>query len=111
MENKGNFRKSLFGFNTKDVMEYIAMLHNEYYAFRQQHEQEVYDLMRRIDELEEAAEGCEQESVFSPETEEMLAQDDAASTERMDQVICRLEGVAEELEEIIKNSVTQEKTE
>lgn len=111
MKNKGNFRKALFGFNTKDVMEYIAMLHNEYYEFRQQHEKEVFDLMRRINELEESAAATEQESVFSSEHEEILSQTDTDSSDRMAEVALRLENVAEELEGIIKNSVTQEKTE
>lgn len=111
MENKGNFRKALFGFNTKDVMEYIAMLHNEYYSFRQQHEQEVYDLMRRIDELEEAAENRQEETVFSAEHEDILGQADTEISDRIDQVAQRLEDAVEELEGIIKNSVTQEETE
>ena len=110
MENTGNFRKALFGFNTKDVMEYIAMLHNEYYAYRQQSEKEIYDLNRRIAELEENA-ASEQESVFSAEQEEILAVQDASSYERFTQVADRLEGIAEELEGFIKNSVTQEKAE
>ncbi len=111
MENKGNFRKALFGFNTKDVMEYIAMLHNEYYAFRQQHEQEVYDLMRRIDELEEKAASSQEEAVFSAEHEEILGQPDEESSDRIALAAQRLEDAIEELEGIIKNSVTQEETE
>ena len=111
MKNKGNFRKTLFGFNTKDVMEYIAMLHNEYYEFRQQHEKEVSDLMRRIEELQENAAATEQEKVFSAENEEFLSQPDTDASDRMADVALRLENVAEELEGIIKNSVTQEKTE
>lgn len=111
MENKGNFRKSLFGFNTKDVMEYIAMLHNEYYAFRQQHEQEVYDLRRRIDELEEATESRQEEAVFSAEHEDILGKADDEVSERIEQATQKLEDAIAELEGILKKSVTQEKTE
>ncbi len=111
MKNKGNFRKALFGFNSKDVMEYIAMLHNEYYAFRQQHEQEVYDLMRRIDELEQAAENRQEEAVFSAEHEDILSKADAESSERIEQAAQRLEDAIEELEGFLNKSVTQEQTE
>ena len=48
MENTGNFRKALLGFNRSDVMEYLAMLHNDYYAYRQESEKEIYDLRIKI---------------------------------------------------------------
>ena len=110
MENTGNFRKALFGFNTKDVMEYIAMLHNEYYAYRQQSEKEIYDLNRRIEELEEATPTKQEESVFGAEHEEILAMNDTACSERIENAVERLENLADELEKIISDS-TQEKAE
>lgn len=109
MENKGNFRKALFGFNTKDVMEYIAMLHNEYYAYRKQSEEQIYDLMRKIDELEERA--CAEDSaetLFDEEQTSLLSDFAENEKKRMD----RINEIADRLEDILgKIEALTEKTE
>ncbi len=101
MENTGNFRKALFGFNREDVMEYIAMLHNEYYAYRQQSEKEIYDLMRKIDELEEKAYAKQEEAVFSAEDEEILAELRSSGADKITQASDRLESILGEIEELL----------
>ncbi len=103
MENTGNFRKALFGFNRKDVMEYIAMLHNEYYAYRQESEKEIYDLKRKIEELEDASSKGDQEAVFGAEHEEILADLQSTGADKMSQAADRLEGILGEIEELLNN--------
>ncbi|MBQ7296103.1 MAG: hypothetical protein IJW86_07935 [Clostridia bacterium] len=100
MENTGNFRKALFGFNTKDVMEYIAMLHNEFYAYRQQSEKEIYDLIRKIDEFENTAEK-QQETVFGAEHAEILDDLNNADAEKLAMTADRLEGILNKIEELL----------
>ncbi|MBQ4349226.1 MAG: hypothetical protein IJC79_06410 [Clostridia bacterium] len=103
MENTGNFRKALLGFNRSDVMEYIAMLHNEYYAYRQESEKEIYDLRIKIAELEEKASEEEQEAVFGAEHEEILADLQSTGADKMSQAADRLEGILCEIEELLNN--------
>ncbi len=106
MENKGNFRKTLLGFNTKDVMEYIAMLHNEYYSYRQESEKQIYELQRKIDELESERNDRENgEKVFSTEQEELLYElqnHEGNHAERINQAADRLESVVANIEKLIK---------
>ena len=107
MDNKGNFRKALFGFNTKDVMEYIAMLHNEYYAYRKQSEEQIYDLMRKIDEMEEKSSSHEQASVFDSEQTALLAdfaQSEKEYTEKLSEAAERLENALGKIESIIEKA-------
>ncbi len=106
MENKGNFRKALFGFNTKDVMEYIAMLHNEFYAFRQESEKQIYDLMRKIDELEEAVgEDRKAVSVFGGEENEFLSElGEKDETDKINDAAQRLENILGEIEALINKT-------
>lgn len=105
MENKGNFRKALFGFNTKDVMEYIAMLHNDFYSYRQESEKQIYELQRRIDELENEESGRETvERVFGPEHEELLSElqeQNDSSAEKINEAADRLESLIANIEELI----------
>ncbi len=106
MENKGNFRKALFGFNTKDVMEYIAMLHNEFYAFRQESEKQIYDLMRKIDELQEAVdEDRKAVSVFGGEENEFLSElGEKDETDKINGAAQRLENILGEIEALINKT-------
>ncbi len=106
MENKGNFRKALFGFNTKDVMEYIAMLHNEFYAFRQESEKQIYDLMRKIDELQEAVdEDKKVVSVFGGEENEFLSElGEKDETDKINGAAQRLENILGEIEALINKT-------
>ncbi len=104
MENKGNFRKALFGFNTKDVMEYIAMLHNEFYAFRQESEKQIYDLMRKIDELEEAVGEERKDSGIFGENEFLSEVGEKDETDKINDAAQRLENILGEIEALINKT-------
>ncbi len=106
MENKGNFRKALFGFNTKDVMEYIAMLHNEFYAFRQESEKQIYDLMRKIDELQEAVgEERKDSGIFGEKENEFLSElGGKDEKDKINDAAQRLENILGEIEALINKT-------
>lgn len=102
MENSGNFRKSLFGFNRKDVMDYIAQLHNEYYAYRKEQEKLVAELYEKIEKSENSPET--QERVFSSEQLEMLCSQNKPQAD-----IAGLETLVERLEELCRKLENSEK--
>ncbi len=107
MSNSGEFRRSLFGFNKKDVVEYIASLKNEYYAFRQQSEKEKSELYEKIARLENETNKEAQEAIFDSEQARLIDEmneQKASSQNRIDKSAERLESLVEEIEALVKKT-------
>lgn len=107
MSNSGEFRTSLFGFNKKDVVEYITSLKNEYYAFRQQSEKERQELYNTIFNLKNEREKNSDPEIFDHEQAKLLneMEEEKADTEsKIDKSAERLESLIDEIEALINKT-------
>lgn len=105
MSELGNFRKSLFGFNPKDVMEYILSLKNEYYEYKQQSEKELSCLRETIRNLQNAQK--DDSSVFDSEQTKLLREmenEREAPNVKIDKATEKLESLIDEIETLINKT-------
>lgn len=107
MSDLGKFRKSFFGFNPKDVMEYIAWLKNDYYTYKQEKEKEIAGLYEKIEKLESQKYDNEEATVFDSEQAKLLKEmenGNEAAQNKIDKVAEKLEGLVEEIETLINKT-------
>lgn len=107
MSNSGEFRTSLFGFNKKDVVEYITSLKNEYYAFRQQSEKEISELYLTISSLKNEKRKDSDLEVFNEEQTRLLNEmemDRSDAESKIDKSAKRLESLIDEIETLINKT-------
>lgn len=105
MSELGNFRKSLFGFNSKDVMEYILSIKNEYYQYKQESEKELASLRETVRNLQNAQKY--DSSVFNSEQTKLLNEmenEREAPNVKINKATEKLESLIDEIETLINKT-------